>query len=127
MLQQSVPFSIAILYIMVQNVKFSFIICSCNARKTSSLHTIYSKTKHKQSNLLPSTTIEYIFPSFRIRYFILLAINTHIDCSNNSKRSVWCILKATARSLESVSSSIFCYVCWDVHSPIQGDPIHVDW
>ena len=28
LLQQSIPFLIAILYIMVQNVKFSFIICS---------------------------------------------------------------------------------------------------
>ena len=80
-----------------------------SAEKSSSLHTIiYSKTKHKQSNLLPSNTIEYIFPFTRIRYFILLAINTHIDCSNNSKCCVWCILKATARSLESVSLSIFC-------------------
>ena len=31
-----------------------------------------------------------------------IAVNTHIDCSNNSKCSVRYILKATARSLESV-------------------------
>ena len=31
-----------------------------------------------------------------------IAINTHIDCPNNSKCSVRYILKATARSLESV-------------------------
>ena len=31
-----------------------------------------------------------------------IAINTHIDCANNNKCSVRYILKATARSLESV-------------------------
>ena len=41
-----------------------------------------------------------------IRYFIPFAINTHIDCLNNSKCSVRCIFKATARSLESVTLSI---------------------
>ena len=41
-------FALAVLYIMVQKFKLSsIIICSCNARKTSSLHTIYFKTKHK--------------------------------------------------------------------------------
>ena len=30
-----------------------------------------------------------------IRYFMLLAINTHIDCANNSKCSVRYIFKAT--------------------------------
>ena len=74
---------------MVQSFRFSFIFYSCNARKTSSLHTIYFKTKHKQSNLLPSITIKYIFPSFRIRSFISITINTHIDCSKNSKQ-VFC-------------------------------------
>ena len=43
------------------------------------------ETKHKQSNTLSCITIEYIFLHKEIRYFILLAINTHIDCSNNSK------------------------------------------
>ena len=45
-----------------------------------------------------------------IRYFIPIAINTHIDCLNNSKCSVRCIFKATERSLESVTFSIFCYL-----------------
>ena len=53
--------------------------------KSSSLHTIILETKHKQSNTLSKTTIEYIFLQKEIRYFILLAINTHIDCVNNSK------------------------------------------
>ena len=88
---------------------FSFIFCTCNARKISSLHTIYSKTKHKSSNLLPSTSVEYISPFSRTRYSILIAINIHIDCSNHSKCSVRCIFKATARNLESVTFIIFCY------------------
>ena len=35
-------------------------------------------------------------------YIKPIAINTHIDCANTSKCSVRYILKATARSLESV-------------------------
>ena len=38
LLQQSIPFGIAILYIMVQNFKFSL---ALKARKSSSLHTIF--------------------------------------------------------------------------------------
>ena len=50
------------------------------------LHTQFIlKTKHKQSNTLSCITIKYIFLLIEIRYFILLAINTHIDCANNSK------------------------------------------
>ena len=30
-------------------------------------------------------TIEYIFLHNEIRYFIQLAVNTHIECVNNSK------------------------------------------
>ena len=41
MLEQSIPFLVAVLYIMVQNFKFSFIICSLKATKTSSLHTFF--------------------------------------------------------------------------------------
>ena len=37
LVQQSIPFAVAILYIMVQNFMFSL---ALNARKTSSLHTI---------------------------------------------------------------------------------------
>ena len=79
-----------------------------SAEKSSSLHIIISKTRHKQSNTLSSSIIEYIFILIEIRYFILLAINTHIDCANNCTCSVRCIFKATARSLESVTLSIFC-------------------
>ena len=91
---------VAILYVMVQNLEFSFIICSLKSKDNIMFaHNFYSKTKHKQSNLLPSTSIEYIFPFIRIRYFILLAINTHIDCSNNSKCSVRHSLGNQTRSL----------------------------
>ena len=37
----------------------------------------------------------YIFPCKRIRYIKPIAINTHIDCLNNSKCSVRYIFKAT--------------------------------
>ena len=36
LLQQSIPFLVAILYIMVQNFKFSFIICSCKSKENIS-------------------------------------------------------------------------------------------
>ena len=89
---------------------FSLInLIAVSTQKSSSLHTIILKTKHKQSSTLSCITITYNFLHKEIRYFILLAINTHIDCSNNSKCSVRCIFKATARSLESVTLSNFCY------------------
>ena len=45
----------------------------------------------------------YIFPCRRIRYIKTITINTHIDCSNNSKCSVGDILKATKQgAFESV-------------------------
>ena len=118
LLQQSIPFLAATLYIIIQNFS-SFIFYSCNARKTSSLHMIYFKTKHKQSNLLPSITIKYIFLHRKIRHFEPIVINTHIDYQNIRKCSVWCILKATARRLESVSSSIFCYIALGLENEIQ--------
>ena len=83
--------------------------CSCRHREIIIFTHNYFKTKHKQHNTLSSSTIEYNFLFTEIRYFIHLAINTHIDCANNSKFSVRCILKATGRSLESVSFCIFCY------------------
>ena len=104
-MQQSIPFLVAILYIMVQKFKFSFIICSCKSKENIIFRHNYFKTKHKQSNWL---SIEYISPFIRTRYSIPIAINTHIDCSNNSKCSVRCIFKAAGRSLESVTLSIFC-------------------
>ena len=119
LLQQSILFLVATLYIIVQNFRFSFIFYSCNARKTSSLHMIYFKTKHKQSNLLPSITIKYIFLHRKIRHFEPIVINTHIDDQNIRKCSVWCILKATARRLESVSSSIFCCIALVLENEIR--------
>ena len=47
--------------------------------------------------------MKYIFPFIRIRYFILLAINTHIDCANNTKCSVKYIFKATKQGALKVS------------------------
>ena len=86
LLQQSIPFLIATLYIMVHFSIFSLInFIAVSAEKSSSLHTIILKTKHKQSNTLSENTIEYIFLHKKIRYFIQLAINTHIECSKNSK------------------------------------------
>ena len=84
--------------------------CSCKHREIIIFVHNYFKNKHKQSNTLSCISIKYIFLFIEIRYFILLAINTHIDCAINSKFSVRCILKATARSLESVSFCIFCCI-----------------
>ena len=100
-LQQSIPFLVAALYIMVHFSMFSLInFIAVSTKKSSFLHTIIIKTKHKQSNTLPCIAIKYIFLLIEIRFFILLAINTHIDCVNNSKFSVRCIFKATARALK---------------------------
>ena len=71
---------------MVHFSMFSLIIfVAVSIEQLSSLHTIILKTKHKQSNTLSCITIKYIFLMIDIRYVILLAINTHIDCANNSK------------------------------------------
>ena len=43
------------------------------------------------------------FPFIRIRYFVLLAINTYIDCANNSKCSVRYIFKATKQGALKVT------------------------
>ena len=112
LLQQSIPFLIAALpctswYIFSMFSLINFVAVSME--KSSSLHAIILKTKHKQSNTLSSSTKEYIVLHNEIRYFILLAINTHIDSANNSKFSVRCIFKATARSHESVSFCFFFY------------------
>ena len=72
----SIPFCIDLVYIMVHFSKFSLIIF---VEKSSSLHTIILKTKHKQSNTLSETLFEYIFPCERIRYIKSIVINTHID------------------------------------------------
>ena len=86
LLQQSIPFLVAILYIMVHFSMFSLInFVAVSTEKSSSLPTIILKTKHKQSNILSCITIKYIFLFIEIRYFIPPTINTHIDCSKNSK------------------------------------------
>ena len=45
----------------------------------------------------------YIFPCKRIRYIKLIAINTHIDCLNNSKCSLRYIFKATKKGALKVT------------------------
>ena len=47
--QQSIPFGVAILYIMVQNFKFSL---ALKARKSSSLHTNLFKNKTQTKHLI---------------------------------------------------------------------------
>ena len=48
-------------------------------------HNYFKNKENKQSNTLSENTIEYIILHKEIRYLIQLAINTDIDCSNNSK------------------------------------------
>ena len=56
----SIPFFVDLVYIMVHFSKFSLIIfVALSAEKSSSLHTIILKTKHKQSNTLSETSFEY--------------------------------------------------------------------
>ena len=45
----------------------------------------------------------YIFPCKRIRYIKPIAINTHIDCLNNSKCSVRYIFEATKQGALKVT------------------------
>ena len=73
------------------------------------MHLFILKQNTNEATCCLQLSIEYISPFIRTRYSIPIAINTHIDCSNNSKCSVRCIFKATARSRESVTLSIFCY------------------
>ena len=69
--------------IIVHFSMFSLIrFVAVSAEKSSSLHRIIIKTKTQTKQRI---TIEYIFLLIEIRYFILLAISTHIDCSKNSK------------------------------------------
>ena len=65
-------------------------------------HNYLKKNINKSSISSSWFSIKYIFPFIRTRHLKPIAINTHIDCPNNSKSSVRYILKATARSLESV-------------------------
>ena len=81
---------------------------SCKCREIIIFAHNYFK-KQNTNEAICCLHLQYsIFRHKETRSFILLAINTHIGCANNSKCSVWCILKATARSIESVTLSIFC-------------------
>ena len=82
-----------------------------------------NKTQTKQHFVLYYKTVYFLL--IDIRYFILLPINTHIDCANNSEFSVRCILKATARSLESVSFCIFCYGQFWLDPPMWDFPVQL--
>ena len=66
---------------------------------SSSLQTIIlrniTQTKHPIALIL----YQYIFPCRRIRYLKPITINTHIDCSNNSKCTVRHSLGNQTRSL----------------------------
>ena len=73
------------------------------ARKTSSLHTIILRNKTQTKHPIALIFFQYIFPCKRIRCLKPIPINTHIDCSNNSKCSVGDILLATKQgAFESV-------------------------
>ena len=80
LLQQSIPFLVATLYIMVHLLMFSLInFIAVSTEKSSSLHTIILKTKHKQSNTLSCITIKYIFSLLRLgTSFVLQSILTLI-------------------------------------------------
>ena len=100
MLHQSIPFVVAVLYTLVQ-IFLTFV--ALRARKTSSLHTIILKNKTQTKHLIALIYISVYFPCRRIRYLKTITINTHIDCSNNSKCSVRDILLATKQgAFESV-------------------------
>ena len=103
LLQQSISFRIDLLYILVHFPKFSLInFVALNTEKSSSFHKIILEKQKQTKHLIVLIYNQVYFLLIEIRYFILLAINTHIDCANNSKCSVRYIPKATARSLESV-------------------------
>ena len=110
LLQQSIPFHVDLVYILVHFSKFSLInFVVLSAEKSSSLHTIYFRKTQQTKQLVAKILIKYIFPFIRIRYFILFAINTHIDCLSNSKCSVMYIFKATKQGALKVSWCIFCW------------------
>ena len=76
--------------------------CSSKRREIIIFAHNYFKKQTQTKHLIALILFEYSFPCKRIRYLKPIAINTNIDCPNNSKCSVRYILKATARSLESV-------------------------
>ena len=81
--------------------KLSFV--ALKARKTSSLHTMILRKQTQTKHLIILIFNQVFFPSIRTRYLKPIAINTHIDCANNSKCSVRDILRATKQgAFESV-------------------------
>ena len=110
LLQQSIPFRVDLVYILVHLPKFSLIFVALNAEKSSSLHTIILE-KHKQTKHLIILIFNQVyFPFNRIRYLKPIVINTHIDCANNSKCSVRYILKATK---QGAFKSVFVHFLLD--------------
>ena len=77
--------------------------CSSNRREIIIFaHNYFRKTQTNKASHHLDFYLSIVFHCKRIRYFKPIAINTRIDCANNSKCSARYILKATARSLESV-------------------------
>ena len=66
---------------------------------SSSLHTIILRNKTQTKHFIALIYFVYIFPFIRIRDIKTITINTHIDCSNNSKCSVRHSLGNQTRSL----------------------------
>ena len=66
---------------------------------SSSLHTIILRIKTQTKHPIALIFISVPFPCKRIRYLKTISINTHIDCSNNSKCSVRHSLGNQTRSL----------------------------
>ena len=76
-------------------------IIALKAGISSSLHTIILRRQTQTKHLIDFILFYfvYIFPCRRIRYIKTFTINTHIDCSNNSKCSVRHSLGNQTRSL----------------------------
>ena len=60
-------------------------IIALKAGISSSLHTIILRNKTQNKHPIALILFVYIFLCRRIRYIKTITINTHIDCSNNSK------------------------------------------
>ena len=74
-------------------------IIALKAGISSSLHTIILRNKTQTKHLIDLILFCVYFPFTRIRYIKTFTINTHIDCSNNSKCSVRHSLGNQTRSL----------------------------
>ena len=81
-----------------------YLVCKCGEIIISA-HSYFKNKENKQSNTLSENTIEYIFLHKQIRYSIQLAINTHIDCANNSKSVFGAFSKQQQGALEVCCAS----------------------